>query len=368
MTIIFDSKFQGRKYPIEQFNKMTQKSNKIQVKGMSLESLQEFCLEAGETKFRGTQLFEWMYRHGITSFEEMTNINKSFRQYLIDNCLIQTLEIEKLSTSKNEETIKFLFRTIDSQFIEAVSMVDGRRHTVCISSQAGCALDCHFCATAKLGLLRNLSSGEIIDQLIYVRQKVQQPITNIVYMGMGEPFHNYESVLESADILHHHKGFNLASSRITISTVGMLPQIKKYIKEGRKYKLAISLNAADDETRSKIMPINNKWQIKELIQAGREYSNQKRRIIMFEYVLLAGINDSKEDALELSRLLKGIPCKLNLIPYNETDGEFRRPDEKTINDFADILFEHQNAYRVLTRWSKGQDIEAGCGQLAGMQD
>jgi 23S rRNA (adenine2503-C2)-methyltransferase len=332
---------------------------------MNLAELQALCLEAGESRFRGEQLFEWLYRHGISSFSSMLNVNKSFRIYLEKNYILQTLDVETQKVSQQDQSIKILFKTRDGEFIETVSMVEGGRHTVCISSQAGCALDCSFCATASLGLKRNLTTGEIIDQLIYVRGNVDQPITNVVFMGMGEPFHNYDSVLNSADIFHSPKGFNLGSTRITISTAGLLPQIHRFINENRRYKLAISLNAANDKVRNEIMPINKKWNIKELIQAGREYSSQKKRHIMFEYVLLKGLNDSQSDALELSRLLKGIPCKLNIIPYNETDGKYQRPDDDSIMRFSRILHENRDGCRVLIRWSKGQDIDAGCGQLVG---
>ena len=328
---------------------------------MNQEELQTLCVDAGESKFRGGQLFEWMYRHGISSFDSMSNVKKSFREHLKKNCIIQTLQVEKNIPSQKEESVKFLFRTEEDQFIETVSMVDGNRHTVCISSQVGCALDCSFCATGQMGLQRNLSTGEIVDQLIYVRESIDQPITNVVFMGMGEPFHNYDNVLNASDIFHSPKGFNLASTRITISTVGLLPKINQFIKEKRRYKLAISLNASNDKVRTEIMPINKKWSIVDLVNAGKEYSNQKKRLVMFEYVLLKGINDSEEDALELARLLQGIPCKINLIPYNEIEGKYQRPDESTITKFSEIL----HNYRVLVRWSKGQDIAAGCGQLAG---
>ena len=246
-------------------------------------------------------------------------------------------------------------------------MIDKDRHTVCISSQIGCALACSFCETGRMGLKRNLSTGEIVDQLIFVRENEKQPITNVVFMGMGEPFHNYNNVINAADIFHSPQGFNLAATRITISTAGILPQIQQFIFEKQRYKLAISLNAADDETRTKIMPVNKKWSIADLIGAGKEYSNLKKRQVMFEYVLLKGINDSEDDAHQLAHLLKGIPCKLNLIPYNETDGSYQRPDEKTIREFAEILYNLRDEFRVFVRWSKGQDIHAGCGQLAGKQ-
>ena len=282
-----------------------------------------------------------------------------------ENFIIQTLTVENKLPSKEDKSVKILFRTHDSNFIETVSMVDKNRHTVCLSSQVGCALDCHFCATGKMGLKRNLTTGEIVDQLIYVRESIDQPVTNVVFMGMGEPFHNYDNVLNASDIFHSPKGFNLASTRITISTVGLLPQINQFIKEKRRYKLAISLNASNDKVRTEIMPINKKWSIVDLVNAGKEYSNQKKRLVMFEYVLLKGINDSEEDALELARLLQGIPCKINLIPYNEIEGKYQRPDESTITKFSEILHNYRDEYRVLVRWSKGQDIAAGCGQLAG---
>ena len=332
---------------------------------MSCDELQSWCLEAGQSSYRGQQLFEWMYRHGISSFEDMSNMNKPFREHLKNNCIIQTIEVEKMSPSKADKSTKILFRTTDNQFIETISMIDKNRHTVCISSQVGCALDCSFCETGRMGLKRNLSTGEIVDQLILVRENEKQPITNVVFMGMGEPLHNYDSVICAADIFHSPRGFNLAATRITISTVGILPRIQQFINEKQRYKLAISLNAADDEIRTKLMPVNKKWPIADLIRAGKEYSNLKKRKVMFEYVLLKGINDSEDDAQKLAHLLKGIPCKLNIIPYNETNGNYQRPDEKTINQFSEILHNLRNEYRVFIRWSKGQDINAGCGQLAG---
>ena len=339
--------------------------NKRFIKGMTKQELNDVCLAAGESNYRANQLYEWMYRHGVSSFESMTNINKSFKMYLMDNYLLNTLDVKKIKPSTEDQSNKILFRTYDNKFIETVSMIDGDRHTVCVSSQIGCALDCSFCATGSMGLKRNLSCGEIVDQLIYVRKNFKHPITNVVFMGMGEPFHNYINVLNSADIFHSPFGFNLASTRITISTVGMLPEIKKFIYEKRRYKLAISLNAATDEIRNQIMPINKKWKIQDIINAGKMYSNQKKRLVMFEYVLLKGINDSESDAKQLAQLLNKIPCKINVIPYNEAGGKYQRPDEDTIIKFSKTLYKNKGIYRVLVRWSKGQDINAGCGQLAG---
>ena len=342
-------------------------SDKFTIKGKGLSELQVWCEKKGHPKFRAQQLFEWMYFHGESNPNDMSNLSKDLINDLISNCILRTIEIEKVSISKNKTTNKFLFRTKDDRFIETVSMVEDARHTVCISSQIGCNLDCDFCATATMGIIRNLDTGEIVDQLGYIREKIEIPITNIVFMGMGEPFLNYERVLRAADIFHNPKGFGLGVHRITISTAGIVPKINKFYKEGRKYKLAISLNASNDETRSKIMPINNKWPISDLVAIGRKHAHRNRKV-MFEYVLLAGVNDSIENARELAQLLRGVDCKLNIIPYNETDGKYGRPENEAIESFLEVLSANQKGYRVMVRWSKGQDIDAGCGQLAVKQE
>ena len=340
------------------------KKNNILI-GKNLEELQNWTQINGETKFRGTQLFEWVYKRGVLDPKLMTNISDKFKIFLENECIFSTIKLEKLSTSNNNKNIKYLFKLKDNQFIETVSMIDGKFHTVCISSQVGCNVDCKFCATASMGFIRNLTSGEIIEQLMYVRSNVNQKITNVVFMGMGEPFMNYDNVLKSADIFHDNLGFGLSAKRITISTAGIVPKIKKYVDENRNYNLAVSLNAPTDEQREKIMPINMIWPLKDLIKISSEFSIGKRKNIMFEYVLLKGINDSQEDAINLMNLIKGINSKLNIIPYNETDGIYKRPKEQEIDNFIKILLNNQKkyGYRVLVRWSKGQDINAGCGQL-----
>ena len=337
--------------------------SKTALKGMSLSELQNWCKSVGETSFRGIQLYEWMYKKGVSDPNLMLNLNQKFRVFLNENFILSTLELELQTESKLEDTTKYLFKLADNQFIETVSMVMENRHTVCISSQVGCSVDCDFCATGKMGFIRNLSIGEIVDQLIYVRNNVPTPITNVVYMGMGEPFLNYDRVIKSAEIFHNPRGFNLGRHRITISTAGILPKIKQFIDEEQKFKLAISLNASNNITRDKVMPINKKWNIQQVIKEGKRFSLLKRRLVMFEYVLMKGINDSPENAIELAELLSGVNCKLNIIPYNESDGIYKRPDEESLNVFLKILHERQNGYRILVRWSKGQDIAAGCGQL-----
>jgi 23S rRNA (adenine2503-C2)-methyltransferase len=339
-------------------------SDQTMIKGMTFTELQEWCIDKGESAYRGGQLFEWLYRHGKTNIDEMSNIKKSFRDFLTRNAILETLTLEGISDSTQESTQKFLFKTHDSKFIESVSIIEKDRHTVCLSTQIGCNVDCDFCATGKMGFSRNLLTGEIVDQLLWVMRKTALPVTNIVFMGMGEPFLNYNRVMDAADIFHHQKGFDLASTRITISTAGIIPRIYQFITENRKFKLAISLNASDDITRTQIMPLNSKWSIKELIKAGKTYSELPRRRVMFEYVLLKNINDSIEDAVRLHKLLNGVQCKLNLIPYNSVGGKFNRPDEDKIKKFAEYLYDRQTTYRVLVRWSKGKDINAACGQLA----
>ena len=339
-------------------------NNKTVLKGMSLEDIISWCATKEQSKFRAKQIYQWMYKHGVTESIEMENLSKDLRDIIHHECILNTLKIEKVDQSSTEPTQKILFRTIDNQFIESVSMIEGERHTICLSSQIGCNVDCDFCATASMGLIRNLLTGEIIDQAIAIRRLVSQPITNIVFMGMGEPFLNYERVLNSAHILHSHEGFGLGAKRITISTAGIVPKIEKLIKDGYKYKLAISLNATEDSTRQKIMPLNRNWPIAKIIKASSRFAARKNHNIMFEYVLLKGVNDSVDDAIRLANLIKGIDCKVNIIPYNETDGKYKRPSNEAIERFLETLNKHRKGFRVLVRWSKGEDINAACGQLA----
>ena len=322
------------------------------------------CNSWGFPKFHGTQIYKWLFQKQCSSINEMSDIPFNLKEILLDNFKINALNIFKKQKSKIDNTTKFLLKTSDDQFIETVSMIDNSRHTVCISSQIGCNVDCDFCATGKMGFKRNLSVGEILEQLLIVNKNIKDKVTNIVFMGMGEPFLNYNNVIKASEVLANPKGFNLSTKRITISTAGILPKIKKYISEKHKYKLAISLNASNDITRKKIMPINKKWDIKKLLSAIKEYSFNKHRIIMFEYVLLKDFNDSDRDALELSKLLKNIICKINLIPFNEIYGQYKRPDAERIESFAKILYDNRGEYRVFVRWSKGEDIDAACGQLA----
>tara|TARA_B100001094_G_scaffold240364_1_gene235975 strand:+ start:1534 stop:2571 length:1038 start_codon:yes stop_codon:yes gene_type:complete len=334
------------------------------IKDFNETELIDLCESLKFPKFHGSQIYKWLFQKNCHSINDMTNIPQKLKEQLNANYEIECLKIFKKNKSKIDNTTKFLLETNDKKFIEVVSMIDDNRHTVCISSQIGCNVDCDFCATGKMGITRNLSSGEITDQLLIVNKHIKQKITNVVFMGMGEPFLNYNNVINAANNFSNPKGFNLSTKKITISTAGILPQIKKFISESQKFKLAISLNASNDASRDAIMPINKKWNISSILNEIKKYKFNKHRVIMFEYVMLAGLNDRKEDALELSKLLKNISCKINLIPFNETYGVYQRPSLKSINSFAKILHENRGEYRVFVRWSKGEDIDAACGQLA----
>ena len=336
--------------------------NKSIIVGKNISELSAICIENKFPKFHGEQLYKWLYQKSVNDITKMSNIPDSLKIIINKKYKLNPLKIKKKLKSKNEDTIKYLLETNDHKLIESVSMVDSGRHTLCISSQIGCSVDCDFCATGKMGIIRNLNCGEIIQQLISISAERKQKITNIVFMGMGEPFLNYANVIKACKIINDPSGFNLSSKRITISTSGILPNMKQFILEKHKYKLAISLNASNNSDRDKLIPINKKWPIEDILDTIKDYKYQKYRPIMFEYVLINGVNDSIENAIELSNLLKKIHCKINIIPYNETEKNYKR--SKNIEKFVTKLNEIKSNYRVLIRWSKGQDIDAACGQLA----
>ena len=322
--------------------------------------LNEILLDVGEKRFRIKQINNWIYNQNVRSWDEMINLPLSLIKYLKSEILLHPLKLVSINGSENDKTRKFLFQTTRGNHIESVLMREKNRTTVCVSSQSGCILDCNFCATASMGFLQNLSANEIIDQVILLSSYTKSKITNVVYMGMGEPFMNYRQVIESGELLNKNMG--LGARRITISTAGIAPKIRQIADDNYSFKLAISLNATNDEVRKKIMPITLKHSFKEIIDSAKYYYSKTKRLITFEYVLLNGINDSTNDAKELVKLLKGFPSKLNIIPYNEIGGDYIRPEIKDINQF---LFHLKPAKFIVTvRWSNGTDIDAGCGQLA----
>ncbi len=331
--------------------------------GKNLDEFSDLCLELGVENFRSKQLFNWIYRNEANDLTELKNLPKSLIDNLKIGHCIHPLKLINSTSSSSEKTNKFLFKTQSGALIESVLMREKNRVTLCISTQVGCALDCKFCATAKMGFKENLSVGEILDQYLLARQKINKPITNIVFMGMGEPFLNYKNVIKAAKLLNDPNGINMGSKRITISTAGVISKIEEFTKSKEKFKLAISLNGTTDEQRTLIMPINIKNSLDELLNVSRKYTETANRWLTFEYVLLKEINDSVEDAKRLLSMLAGMKkLKLNIIPYNETDGEFRRPDKDQIENFVIAL--RPAKFPITVRWSKGTDIDAGCGQLA----
>lgn len=339
---------------------------KIELKGCNCRRLEEIAVDFGQPAYRGRQLFHWMYAHNAAEFDRMSNLPKDFRSMLATMTELHSVNLTQRQVSARGDAEKFLFRLRDGRHIESVLMRndddDGRsRLTLCISSQVGCPIDCKFCATGTMGLLRNLTAGEMIDQILAVNRISGENVTNVVVMGMGEPFLNYENLLAACELLCEAEGTNLAQRHIVISTSGIIPKILRFANEGHKYRLAISLNATTDEVRTRLMPLNKKYPIAKLLEAARTYVGASGNRITFEYVLMAGINDTPDDAARLRTLLTGIDCKVNLIPCNATAGVFRRPAFKGIEDFFSRL--KTAPFPVTVRWSKGDDIDAACGQL-----
>ena len=332
------------------------------LKGMDLLEIENLILQKDYPKFRAKQIYGWLYQNMVIDYDKMINIPKDLKLILKNNFIIETLKVEKIQ--ENQDTKKFLFKTHANHLIETVSMIEDNRHTICLSSQVGCAVDCDFCATGKMGFKKNLNVGEIIDQLIIIKKYVLKPITNIVFMGMGEPFLNYTNVIKAANLMNDKNGMNIGYNRITISTSGILPKIESYIKNKIKFNLAISLNATTDIDRNKLMPINKKWPIRKLIATSKQYNKIHKSGLTFEYVLIKSVNDSMDDAMRLAKLFLNTGCKINIIPLNEIGGEYQRPDEKQIEKFINKLNELRKGFTLLVRWSKGTDIDAGCGQLA----
>lgn len=329
------------------------------------EELGEFLISLGEKRYRAKQVFKWIYQKRASSFGEMTDLPIPFREKLEKSASILKIKIKDKKVSHKSGAVKYLHELWDSELIETILILEEKRKTVCVSSQVGCALGCKFCATARMGLKRNLTAGEIVGQVLSVIKDSKENITNIVIMGMGEPFLNYENVIKSVNILSDDNGLSIAQRRITISTIGIIPAVKRYADEKIKAKLAISLNAVSDDIRSKLMPVNRSYPIGELIDAAKYYTKRANNKITFEYVLIDGINDSIEDAKKLAKLISGISCKINLIPFNPIGNKYKKPSKEKI----DLFFRKLKSYsfQVNIRWSKGEDINAACGQLTSFE-
>lgn len=348
---------------------------KVDLKNFNQEQLINYVESINQPAFRGRQIMSWLYRAGIVDFSQMTDLAKEFRKVLKEKCLISQYDNPLIMRAK-DGCIKFGFQLTDGKIIESVLIPEPDRNTLCVSSQVGCAMKCSFCLTGTMGFLRNLSVSEIVNQVCGVRDfLINEPkekrigpdqITNLVFMGMGEPLNNLDNLLLALSILTEQKGLNIAGRKITVSTCGIAPKIKA-LGEYSSVNLAISLHAASNEVRDKLMPVNRVYPIETLMQACREFPMPKRKRIMFEYTLFKGINDSDKDAQELSKLLVSIPCKINLLPYNQSPGlPYIGSSKDRILAFQDIL--RKAHYSVFIRNSRGADISAACGQLAANQN
>jgi 23S rRNA (adenine2503-C2)-methyltransferase len=337
--------------------------DKIDLKGMDRSELELFAKDMGLEAFRGRQIFRWIYQERVGGFERMTDVSKAIRDTLSESSEISRLERKEMLRSV-DGTIKFLFRLGDGPHIESVLIPEDDRLTLCISSQAGCPAKCGFCATGKLGFKRNLKAGEIVDQFLQAQEISERRISNIVFMGMGEPMLNLENVLKACRIINDDCGPGLSQKKITISTVGIVRGMRKFVAVANKLGLALSLHSADEEIRQRIMPVAKKNSLADIMVEVRRYTELTGRRISFEYLLLGGINDSIADARKLVKLIHGIPSKINLMRYNPVAGlPFSRPEEDDVQRFQEYL--NPRVYAVTIRESRGADIKGACGQLAG---
>jgi 23S rRNA (adenine2503-C2)-methyltransferase len=321
--------------------------------------------ELGQPKFRAGQIWDWLYKQYAPDFEAMSNLPKALRGQLADRATLGSATVADMQRSNDRQTKKLLFQLPDGQTIETVLMKYEKRRTLCISTQAGCAMGCVFCATGQMGFFRNLTVGEIVAQVLYFARELAQTgdhVTNIVMMGMGEPLHNYDHTLAAVDRLTDPDGFNLGARKITISTVGLVPAMRRYADEQRQTPLAVSLHAATDEERDKLIPVNRKWPIAEVLDACRYVVEKTGRRITFEWALINGENDTVEQAQALGKLVQGMLCHVNLIPLNPTAGYGGAPSSlERVDKFQEVLTAYGVSSTVRVR--RGIDIQAGCGQL-----
>ncbi len=364
----------------------------VDLKNLTLPALEQFLQGKGKERFRATQIFKWIFQKDARSFEEMTNISKDLRKELSETTFISNIEPEAVEQG-SDGTRKYLFNLEDGQGVEAVLIPIEGRNTLCISSQVGCAMACEFCLTGTFKLTRNLTTAEIVNQIMAVKRDLhlnppalasdlqnippfpddgddtEEPaspadIRNIVMMGMGEPLHNLDNVIPAIQIMIDGNGLQLSNRRVTVSTCGLVPEMERLGREVPNVNLAVSLNATTDELRDRIMPVNRRYPLKELLRACREFPLPGRRKVTFEYVMLGGVNDSLEDAKRLLKLISDIPNKVNLIPFNEHEGcGFKAPTQAAIDAFHKYLIDRH--VTVITRDSRGSDISAACGQLKG---
>lgn len=339
---------------------------KKDIRKMTLTQLEEFFLTAGEKKFRAKQVYEWLWNKSLKNFDDMSNLSKPVRELLKSNFTIDHIHVDLMQHSV-DGTIKNAVKLHDGNVVESVLIPTSKRITACISSQVGCSLDCNFCATARLKRMRNLNAAEIYDQVVAIKEEAetyfQRPLTNIVFMGMGEPLLNYNNVIEAIEKITSPGGLGMAPKRITLSTVGIAKMIRKLADDEVKFNLALSLHSAINETRSRLMPINEFNPIEDLAEALKYWYAKTKRKVTYEYVIWDGINDDEVHARALAKFCKHIPSKVNIIQYNPIDeGEFRQASQESVDMYIRVLEQHGIVAKV--RKSRGQDIDAACGQLA----
>ncbi|MFT7441723.1 MAG: 23S rRNA (adenine2503-C2)-methyltransferase [Maribacter sp.] len=340
--------------------------NKKDIRALTKEQLRDFFVENGDKSFRGNQVYEWLWSKSLHTFEDMTNISKETREMLEANFVINHIKVDSMQKSA-DGTIKNGIKLHDGFVVESVLIPTKKRTTACVSSQVGCSLDCKFCATSRLKRMRNLNPDEIYDQVVIIDKQSRlyhnRKLTNIVFMGMGEPLMNYKNVLKSIEMITSPEGLNMSSKRITVSTSGVPKMIKMMADEDVKFHLAVSLHSAIDEVRTSIMPFNTNFPLKDLKESLEYWYEKTKRAITYEYIVWEGINDKREDIIALVDFCKAVPCKVNLIEYNPIDdGEFQQASSSAINNYISNL--EMNDITVNVRKSRGKDIDAACGQLA----
>ena len=339
---------------------------KKDIRALSKEELRDFFIANGDKAFRGNQVYEWLWSKGAHNFDDMTNVAKATRTMLEDNFVINHIKVDTMQRSE-DGTVKNAVRLHDGLVVESVLIPTNTRTTACVSSQVGCSLDCNFCATARLKRMRNLEPAEIYDQVIAIdkesRMYYNHPLSNIVFMGMGEPLMNYNNVMKAIEMITSNEGLGMSPKRITVSTSGIPKMIKKMADDQVKFNLAVSLHSAIDEIRSKIMPFSESFPLADLRESLEYWYRKTKSKISFEYVVWKGINDNKESVDALVKFCKYVPCKVNLIEYNPIDdGEFQQASEESINAYIKAL--EATGIVVKVRRSRGKDIDAACGQLA----
>ncbi|MFM9988103.1 23S rRNA (adenine(2503)-C(2))-methyltransferase RlmN [Flavobacterium sp.] len=339
---------------------------KKDIRALSKEQLRDFFVTNNDKAFRGNQVYEWLWSKGAHSFEDMTNVSKETRQMLIENFVINHIKVDTMQRS-SDGTVKNAVRLHDGLIVESVLIPTETRTTACVSSQVGCSLDCNFCATARLKRMRNLEPGEIYDQVLAIDRESKlyfnRPLSNIVFMGMGEPLMNYNNVIKAIDMITSSEGLGMSPKRITVSTSGVSKMIRKMADDEVKFKLAVSLHSAIEDIRNHIMPFTKSFPLPELREALEYWYRKTKSKITYEYVVWKGINDNKESIDALVKFCKHVPCKVNLIEYNPIDdGEFQQASAESINAYIKAL--DANGIIAKVRHSRGKDIDAACGQLA----